>query len=179
MQVQDSRYDAYYDLIWYQDNGPWSTRFTAWCIPGLLYRNQADDVQNAIASIEGALSTQMTDYESACTALVQTVEEFSRLLDDQLIPRIETSLSVLVFEYIDEETTAALKAKGWWEGSRSVNKTIYEDLEMHQYRVASSWLSVGVMIGGQTLNEMVNGGDQFIPAIVQWASDPESYTLPV
>lgn len=53
MQVQDSRYDDYYNFIWYQDNGPWSTRFTAWYILGLLYRAQGDDVANAIASIEG------------------------------------------------------------------------------------------------------------------------------
>lgn len=41
------------DFIWYQDNGPWSTRFTAWYLPGLLYRAEGDDVKNAIASIEG------------------------------------------------------------------------------------------------------------------------------
>lgn len=52
MSVQDSRYDAYYNRIWYQDNGPWSTRFTAWYLPGLLYRAQGDDVKNAKASIE-------------------------------------------------------------------------------------------------------------------------------
>jgi Fe-S cluster assembly scaffold protein SufB len=47
MSVGDSRYDASYNYVWYNDNGPWSTRFTAWYIPGLLHRNQGDDVANA------------------------------------------------------------------------------------------------------------------------------------
>lgn len=47
MSLADSRYDASYNYIWYNDNGPWSTRFTAWYIPGLLYRNQGDDVSKA------------------------------------------------------------------------------------------------------------------------------------
>ncbi|KAK8867447.1 hypothetical protein PGQ11_006025 [Apiospora arundinis] len=65
MSVSDSRYDASYNFIWYQDNGPWSTRFTAWYLPGLLYRAEGDDVKNAIASIEGILDTQMlADYNS-------------------------------------------------------------------------------------------------------------------
>ncbi|KAF7514579.1 hypothetical protein G7054_g15188 [Neopestalotiopsis clavispora] len=396
MQVQDSRYDDYYNFIWYQDNGPWSTRFTAWYISGLLYRAQGDDVANAIASIEGVLSTQMTEsYDSAWygtyrlspdapyptpdsdlyppeiydtydpnwrefvgTTLVQIVEEFSHLLSDDLISRIETSLEAnavgamrrngsypegdnlilgysnpglmrvltvgwigarldnstfidfaaqqgsellelferdgqnVLSEYnapnyygmdlwalganaaygpsdapmtnsskyiiaelwkdvavhfnpflgnlvgpydraytrdatehsailslfwwgmygrefgpqpplgeadllydvaqgaslslimetvadcIDDETASALQAKGWWEGSRSVNKTIYEDLETEQYRVASSWLSAGLMIGGQTVAETVNRGNQFVPAIVHWASDPKHTPYP-
>ncbi|KAF2026000.1 hypothetical protein EK21DRAFT_103568 [Setomelanomma holmii] len=47
VSIGDQRYDASYGYIWYKDNGPWSTRFTAWYIPGLLYRNQGDDVANA------------------------------------------------------------------------------------------------------------------------------------
>jgi hypothetical protein len=47
MSLADSRYDSSYGYIWYNDNGPWSTRFTAWYIPGLLHRNQGDDVSNA------------------------------------------------------------------------------------------------------------------------------------
>lgn len=34
------------------DGGHTSSRFTAWYAPGLLYRNQGDDVKNAIAAIE-------------------------------------------------------------------------------------------------------------------------------
>jgi hypothetical protein len=47
MSLADSRYDASYGYVWYNDNGPWSTRFTAWYIPGLLHRNKGDDVANA------------------------------------------------------------------------------------------------------------------------------------
>lgn len=83
-----------------------------------------------------------------------------------------------VSDLIDEETASALTAKGWWEGTRSINKTIYEDLETHQYRVASSWLSAGLMIGGQTVAETVNRGNQFVPAIVHWASDPKHTPYP-
>lgn len=52
MQVQDSRYDDSFNYIWYQDSGPWSTRFTIWYVPGLLHRAQGQDIENGIASIE-------------------------------------------------------------------------------------------------------------------------------
>lgn len=51
-QLGDSRYEPYYHHIWYPDMGDFATRFTAWYIPGLLYRAQGDDVKNAIGSIE-------------------------------------------------------------------------------------------------------------------------------
>lgn len=47
MRLADERYDPSYNYIWYNDNGPWSTRFTAWYIPGLLHRNKGDDVARA------------------------------------------------------------------------------------------------------------------------------------
>ncbi|KAI1862105.1 uncharacterized protein JN550_010570 [Neoarthrinium moseri] len=396
MQVQDSRYDSYYKYIWYQDNGPWSTRFTAWYIPGLFARACGDDVKNGIASIEAVLATQMTeDYDSAWygtyrlspdapypspdsdyyapeiydtydpnwrefigTTLIQVVEEFSHLLDHDLITRIEDSLEAAavggmrrngsypegdnlilgysnpalmraltvgwigerrgnqtlidfawkqgedllalferdgqdvlseynaptyygmdmwalaanraygpkdapmtknaaviiselwkdiaahynpflgnmvgpydraytrdatthsaiislfwwgifgreygpqpplgeadllydiaqgaslalvmdtVSDLIDNTSVATLKAKGWWEGSRQINKTIYEDLETQKFRVASSWLSAGLMIGAQTVAETANRGNQFVPAIVHWASDPNHTPYP-
>ncbi|KAF6816281.1 hypothetical protein CPLU01_13915 [Colletotrichum plurivorum] len=66
MGVQDSRWDDSYKLIWYQDQGPWSVRFTAWYTAGLLHRNEGDDAANARAAIENLLASQMTsDYESA------------------------------------------------------------------------------------------------------------------
>jgi hypothetical protein len=52
MQVNDDRWDDSYKYIWYQDNGPWSVRFTAWYTAGLLYRAQGNDVENAKAAIE-------------------------------------------------------------------------------------------------------------------------------
>lgn len=52
MYVNDLRWDDSYKYIWYADNGPWSTRFTAWYAAGLLYRNKGADVANAKAAIE-------------------------------------------------------------------------------------------------------------------------------
>lgn len=52
MEVQDSRWDDSYKLIWYQDRGPWSVRFTAWYTAGLLHRNEGDDAANARLAIE-------------------------------------------------------------------------------------------------------------------------------
>ncbi|EED20696.1 conserved hypothetical protein [Talaromyces stipitatus ATCC 10500] len=64
--VNDLRWDDSYKYIWYSDNGPWSTRFTAWYVAGLLYRNKGNDLSNAKAAIENILSCQMSDdYESA------------------------------------------------------------------------------------------------------------------
>jgi hypothetical protein len=59
MNIADNRYDASYNYIWYNDNGPWSTRFTAWYIPGLLHRNQGDDVANAQKSLRALINVQM------------------------------------------------------------------------------------------------------------------------
>lgn len=52
MRVNDLRWDDSYNYIWYSDNGPWSTRFTAWYVAGLLYRNKGQDLSNAKAAIE-------------------------------------------------------------------------------------------------------------------------------
>jgi hypothetical protein len=59
MNIADNRYDASYNYIWYNDNGPWSTRFTAWYIPGLLHRNKGDDVANAQKSLRALINVQM------------------------------------------------------------------------------------------------------------------------
>tara|TARA_R110002060_G_scaffold46109_3_gene57365 strand:- start:218 stop:382 length:165 start_codon:yes stop_codon:yes gene_type:complete len=47
MSINDARFDETYKMIWSDDNGPWSVRFTAWYTAGLLYRNQGNDVENA------------------------------------------------------------------------------------------------------------------------------------
>ncbi|KAF2188864.1 hypothetical protein K469DRAFT_724231 [Zopfia rhizophila CBS 207.26] len=128
MQVQDSRYDSHYNYIWYQDKGPWSVRFTAWYVAGLLYRNEGSDLQHAKAALENIMACQMIeDFDSAWygtfklspdqptpdsvlyhpkiyttydpnwrefigTQLVQIIEEFESLLDDELVQMVETSL---------------------------------------------------------------------------------------
>ncbi|KAK8052368.1 hypothetical protein PG993_003753 [Apiospora rasikravindrae] len=397
MSVSDSRYDASYNFIWYQDNGPWSTRFTAWYLPGLLYRAEGDDVKNAIASIEGILATQMlADYDSPWygtyklspdapdptpdsplyppsiydtydpnwrefigSQLIQVVEEFSDKIGPELVGRIENSIEAaavggtrrngtfpeddnlilaysnpglmralttgwagkrknnqtlldfakkqgedllslfqrggqdvmgeynapnyygvdiwalatnakygpkdlpmtndsrimlkglwddiahqynpflgnmvgpydraysrdatthsqiislfwwgvfgreygpqpplgesdllydvaqgaafalvmdVVTDCVSDEAAELLTAKGWWDGERFMNKTVYEDLTSDRHRVATSWLSAGLMVGGQTVTgETKNRGDQFVPAIVHWASDPKHTPFP-
>jgi hypothetical protein len=66
-----------------------------------------------------------------------------------------------------------------FEGERFLNKTIREDLNTDVLRIAQSWLSKEVMIGGQTLAETVNRGQQFVPAIVHWAADPSHTPFPL
>jgi hypothetical protein len=52
MSIQDLRWDETYKVVWFNDNGPWSIRFTAWYTAGLLHRNQGDDVENAKAALK-------------------------------------------------------------------------------------------------------------------------------
>jgi hypothetical protein len=47
MSINDPRFDQSYKYIIYPDTGPWSVRFTAWYVAGLLYRNEGTDLQNA------------------------------------------------------------------------------------------------------------------------------------
>ena len=62
---------------------------------------------------------------------------------------------------------------------RFINKTIYDDLDGKHARIATSWISKDFMIGGQQLDEDKNQGDQFVPAIVHWAGDPEHKPYPL
>ncbi|OAG07799.1 uncharacterized protein CC84DRAFT_1186638 [Paraphaeosphaeria sporulosa] len=73
-----------------------------------------------------------------------------------------------------------LRLRGSFQGpARSINKTIYDDLEGKHSRVATSWISRELMIGGQSVNETVNRGDQFVPAIVHWAGDKAHEPFPL
>lgn len=396
MEVQDSRWDDSYKLIWYQDKGPWSNRFTAWYTAGLLHRNQGNDVENAKAAIEMILASQMnSNYESAWygtfklspdepdptpdsplyppkiyntydpnwrefigTQLVQDVELYGDLLGDDLVRKIEDAMEMVavgamrrngsypegdnlilgysnpglmriltvgwigarrnnatfidfankkgteilelfqyngsntlgeynapnyygmdiwalsaniaygprnatmtsnaeiilttlwddiadhynpylgnlvgpydraytrdmtehssilpmywwsifgreygpqppkgegdllfdvaqgaaialvaetVAEHISETAAAALKAKGLWDGTRSLKRTVWEELDGENVRNVTSWISAPLMVGGQSLAEDVNRGNQFVPAIVHWASDPSHTPFP-
>jgi hypothetical protein len=51
MALNDARFDESYKYIMYEDNGPWSVRFTSWYVPGLLYRNKGNDLENAKGAI--------------------------------------------------------------------------------------------------------------------------------
>ncbi|OHF02548.1 hypothetical protein CORC01_02243 [Colletotrichum orchidophilum] len=396
MEVQDARWDDSYKLIWYQDNGPWSVRFTAWYTAGLLHRNEGDDVENAKAAIESILASQMTsDYESAWygtfklspdepdptpyselyppeiyttydpnwrefvgTQLVQDVELYSDLLGADLVKKIEDALEIqavgamrrngsfpegdnlivaysnpslmraltvgwigarrnnatfinfansqgtkllelfkangsntlgeynapnyygidvwalaanidygprhatmtknaefilkklwddvadhynaylgnvvgpydraytrdmtehsailslywwavfgreygpqppkgeadllydasqgaaialvadTVARHISAGTAAALKAKGPWAGTRSLTRKVRKALDTDVTRTITSWVSAPLMIGGQIVAETKNRGDQFVPLIAQWASDPAHKPYP-
>lgn len=81
-------------------------------------------------------------------------------------------------KYIPEDTAEALKATGRWSGERFLNKTVRESLDTDVVRVATSWLSADVMIGGIAQAETENRGNQFVPAIVHWASDPAKTPSP-
>lgn len=81
-------------------------------------------------------------------------------------------------KYIPQDTAEALKARGKWLGERFLNKTVRESLDTDVVRVATSWLSADVMIGGVAQAETENRGNQFVPAIVHWASDPEKTPSP-
>ncbi|XPS81354.1 hypothetical protein M3J07_013318 [Ascochyta lentis] len=71
------------------------------------------------------------------------------------------------------------KLKGTFTGpARHLNKTIYDDVESKYSRVATSWMSRELMIGGQKLDEQENRGDQFVPAIVHWAGDRNHKPFP-
>ncbi|EXK27371.1 hypothetical protein FOMG_16179 [Fusarium oxysporum f. sp. melonis 26406] len=396
MQVSDSRYDSSYGYVWYQDNGQWSVRFTAWHIPGLLHRAKGDDVKTAVKAIENVLANQLnSDFNSAWygtfklspdepdptpngplypptiygsydpnwrefvgTQLIQVVEEFGHLLPAGLESRIEDALEAaaiggmrrngsfplddnLILGYsnpgimralttgwvgkrknnkvlinfakeqgndllklfkrggqnalseynapnyygidiwalaaniaygpkdgpmtknsvyilqemwkdiaahynpylgnmvgpydraysrdatthsqilsmvlwgvygrgvggqpplgegdllydiaqgaalalvmdviaptISKDAQAIIKSKGKWKGTRFIKKTIYEELDSNNPRHVTSWLSAELMIGGQTVSETKNRGNQYVPAIVQWASDPSHKPYP-
>lgn len=81
-------------------------------------------------------------------------------------------------KHIPEDTAEALKATGQWSGERFLNKTVRESLDTDAVRVATSWLSANVMIGGIAQAETENRGNQFVPAIVHWASDPKKTPSP-
>lgn len=51
MSINDARWDDSYKYIWFNDNGPWSIRFTAWYTAGLLQRNKGGDLANAKAAL--------------------------------------------------------------------------------------------------------------------------------
>ncbi|KAL3423086.1 hypothetical protein PVAG01_04833 [Phlyctema vagabunda] len=131
MSVNDERFDQSYGYVWYPDNGPWSVRFTSWYVPGLLYRNQGNDLANAHKALKSILAAQMNhDFSSAWygtwklspdepnptpdsdlyspeiygtydpnwrefvgSQLVQVVAEFEGLLEPDLVSEIESSLA--------------------------------------------------------------------------------------
>lgn len=75
-------------------------------------------------------------------------------------------------KYIPETVISELKGT-FTDQDRLLNKTIKEDLTSDYVRVATSWISKSLMAGAESIAETENRGDQFVPAIVHWASDPD------
>jgi hypothetical protein len=86
-----------------------------------------------------------------------------------------------VAAHIDDATKTALQAPKdtLWNGTRSLTRSIRKDLDTDEVRITTSWVSAPLMIGGQQVNETVNRGQQFVPAIVHWAADPAHKPFPM
>lgn len=61
---------------------------------------------------------------------------------------------------------------------RTLRKTIRESLDSNHTRIATSYVSKKLMIGGMEHNETVVRGKQFVPAIVHWSSDDSHKPFP-
>ena len=78
-----------------------------------------------------------------------------------------------VLAHVDEDSARKVKQRGSWEGSRFLKKTVWDDVVEDRKRIATSWVSAPLQIGGETVNEDITRNPQFVPAIVHWASDPK------
>lgn len=72
MHIQDNRYDASYNFIQYSDKGPWSVRFTAWYVAGLLQRNKGDDASHAEAALKNMLVIDLSNSNMSNVNMNQT-----------------------------------------------------------------------------------------------------------
>lgn len=85
--------------------------------------------------------------------------------------------------YVSGDTAAALTAPAGrrWAGSRLLRRTIHSSLDDDAAppRVATSWVSAELMVGAVSLAEEVGRGEQFVPAIAHWASDPRRQPVPL
>jgi hypothetical protein len=77
----------------------------------------------------------------------------------------------VVAEHISEKDAVWLASNDHWDGERMITKKVPNaDAEV---RVVTSWISAPLMIGAEQVSETVNRGEQFVPAIVQWAGDKD------
>jgi hypothetical protein len=60
----------------------------------------------------------------------------------------------------------------------TVYKTVRDSIDTEDTRIATSWLSKPLMVGGMEVNETTARSKQFVPAIVHWASDPTHKPFP-
>lgn len=73
----------------------------------------------------------------------------------------------VVAEHIPESVLSSLKKFG---EERQISKTIRESLDTQDIRIATSWVSKSLMIGGIEANETIVRSKQHVPAIVHWVS---------
>jgi hypothetical protein len=78
----------------------------------------------------------------------------------------------VVAAHISKDDSAWLQSQGDWSGERLITKIVSDALGPDaEVRVVTSWISSTLMIGAEQVNETVNRGQQYVPAIVQWAGD--------
>lgn len=78
----------------------------------------------------------------------------------------------VVAAHISKNDSAWLQSQGDWSGERLITKKVPDALGPEaEVRVVTSWISSRLMIGAEQVNETVNRGQQYVPAIVQWAGD--------
>lgn len=78
----------------------------------------------------------------------------------------------VVAAHISKNDSAWLQSQGDWSGERLITKKVPDALGPEaEVRVVTSWISSTLMIGAEQVNETVNRGQQYVPAIVQWAGD--------
>jgi len=72
-----------------------------------------------------------------------------------------------VAKYVPNEVMSELKSFGT---ARTITKVIRDDLETNKSRIATSYVSKTLMIGGFESNETEIRSKQHVPAIVHWVS---------
>jgi hypothetical protein len=80
----------------------------------------------------------------------------------------------VVAAHISKNDSAWLQSQGNWSGERMIIKNVPDAAGTDAgVRVVTSWISSSLMIGAEQVNETVNRGQQYVPAIVQWAGDKD------
>ena len=78
----------------------------------------------------------------------------------------------VVAEHISNEDLTWLGSREYWDGERMITKRVPDALGTDdEVRVVTSWITAPLMIGAQKVTETTNRGQQYVPAIVQWAGD--------
>lgn len=85
----------------------------------------------------------------------------------------------VVADHISKENATWLASREDWQGDRMITKRIPDALGADaEVRTATTWISAPLMIGAEQVNETVNRGAQYVPAIVQWAGDKDHTPQP-